>query len=208
MQAFEGFRVLDLTHVLAGPFCTYQLGVLGAEVIKIEPPGEPDMVRDMGSPGAFDQPGLSTLFVTQSANKKAITLNLKVESGRDIFRKLVVSADVLVENYRAGALEALGLGYDSLRALNSRLVYCSMTGYGHTGAKRTHTAFDNVIQAFSGLMASTGTPRLHRYRWEPQCSTMARGRRPHSPSRPPSPGGNEPVKGNAWTWRCWMPPLC
>ena len=158
MQAFEGFRVLDLTHVLAGPFCTYQLGVLGAEVIKIEPPGEPDMVRNMGSPGAFDEPGLSTLFVTQSANKKAITLNLKVESGRDIFRKLVVSADVLVENYRAGALEALGLGYDSLRALNARLVYCSMTGYGHTGPKRTHTAFDNVIQAFSGLMASTGTP--------------------------------------------------
>ena len=158
MQAFEGFRVLDLTHVLAGPFCTYQLGVLGAEVIKIEAPAEPDMVREMGSLGVFEDPGLSVLFVTQNANKKAITLNLKVEPGRDVFRKLVATADVLVENYRAGSLEALGLGYDSLSAINSRLIYCSMTGFGQTGPKRTHTAFDNVIQAFSGLMASTGTP--------------------------------------------------
>jgi len=88
MQAFEGFRVLDLTHVLAGPFCTYQLGVLGAEVIKVEPPGEPDMVRHMGAPGIFDSDDLSVLYVAQNANKKAITLNLKTAPGKEIFKKL------------------------------------------------------------------------------------------------------------------------
>ena len=158
MQAFEGFRVLDLTHVLAGPFCTYQLGVLGAEVIKIEPPDEPDMVRDMGASPALNATGMGLHFLTQAANKKAITLNLRTETGRDILLKLAVSADVIVENYRAGAMEDLGLGFERLAAINPRLIYCSMTGFGHTGPKRGHTAFDNVIQAFSGLMAGTGTP--------------------------------------------------
>ena len=158
MQPFEGYRVLDLTHVLAGPFCTYQLALLGAEVIKIEPPDEPDMVRPMGPVAALNEAGLGLHYLAQSANKRAMTLDLKSSEGQEILKRLAADADVLVENYRAGALEGLGLGYAALSAINPKLIYCSMTGFGQTGPKGGHTAFDNVIQAFSGLMAATGTP--------------------------------------------------
>ena len=157
MKAFEGYRVLDLTHVLAGPFCTYQLAVLGAEVIKIEAPGDPDMVRAEGASEALNRQGMGTMFQSQGANKRALSLNLKCEAGRAIFRRLVAGADVVVENYRAGAFPSLGLGYEDLASLNPSLVYCSITGFGQTGPKAGHTAFDNVIQARSGLMATTGT---------------------------------------------------
>ena len=158
MKAFEGYRVLDLTHVLAGPFSTYQLAVLGAEVIKIEPPDEPDMVREHGEVEELNHRGLGTFFQTQGANKKALSLNLKTEAGRDIFKRLADTADVVVENYRAGALASMGLGYEDLAETNPSIIYCSMTGFGQTGPKAGHTAFDNVIQAYSGLMATTGTP--------------------------------------------------
>ena len=158
MKAFEGYRVLDLTHVLAGPFSTHQLAVLGADVIKIEPPGEPDMMREHGVLEAQNEQGLGVMFQTQGTNKRAITLNLKTEQGRDIFKRLTDTADVMVVNYRAGALDALGLGYDDLAETNPRLIYCSITGFGQTGPKAGHTAFDPVIQAYSGLMATTGTP--------------------------------------------------
>ena len=157
MQAFEGYRVLDLTHVLAGPFCTYQLAVLGADVIKIESPTELDLVRHLGVDASLNAAAMSTLFQTQSANKRSLTVNLKTQNGREIFKRLLKTADVVVENYRCGALEALGLGVDVMHEVNERLVICSITGYGQTGPKRSHTAFDNVIQAFSGLMAVTGT---------------------------------------------------
>ena len=156
MQPLNNIRVLDLTHVLAGPFCTYQLAVLGADVIKIEAPSNPDMMRD-----DLEQVGvgadLSLRYCAQSAGKRAITLNLKTEQGRDIFKQLVATADVLMENYRCGVMDELGLGYESMAALNPRLIYCSLTGYGHTGPKAKHPAYDNVIQAFSGLMAATGS---------------------------------------------------
>ena len=157
MKAFEGYRVLDLTHVLAGPFSTYQLAVLGAEVIKIEPPDAPDMVREEGAVEALNREGMGIMFQSQGANKRGLSLNLKSEAGRDIFKRLAAGADVVVENYRAGALPSLGLGYDELAALNPSLIYCSITGFGQTGPKAGHTAFDNVIQARSGLMATTGT---------------------------------------------------
>lgn len=102
MKAFEGYRVLDLTHVLAGPFCTYQLAVLGAEVIKIEPPGEPDMMRAEGGIESLNRRGMGALFQSQGANKRALSLDLKTEAGRAIFKRLAGGADVVVENYRAG----------------------------------------------------------------------------------------------------------
>ena len=157
MKAFEGYRVLDLTHVLAGPFSTYQLAVLGAEVIKVEPPDAPDIVRVEGAVEALNREGMGVMFQSQGANKRGLSLNLKSEAGRDIFKRLAAGADVVVENYRAGALPSLGLGYDELAALNPSLIYCSITGFGQTGPKAGHTAFDNVIQARSGLMATTGT---------------------------------------------------
>ena len=158
MQAFEGIRVLDMTHVLAGPFSTYQLAVLGADVIKIEPVGDPDMNRGVGAVDALSDGGMGSHFQSQAANKRAMTLNLKCAEGREIFRELARNADVIVENFRAGGMERLGLGYEDLRAVNPRIVYCSITGFGHTGPKRGHGAFDNVIQAFSGMMETTGHP--------------------------------------------------
>ena len=158
MQPFEGIRVLDMTHVLAGPFSTYQLAVLGADVIKIEAVGDPDMNRGVGAVDALSDAGMGSHFQSQAANKRAMTLNLKSSKGREIFRALARDADVVVENFRAGAMERLGLGYDDLRAVRPDIVYCSITGFGQTGPKRGHGAFDNVIQAFSGMMEATGHP--------------------------------------------------
>ena len=154
----HGVRVLDLTHVLAGPFAGYQLAVMGAEVIKIESPEEPDQARYQGSDAALNDAGMGTAFLSQASNKKALALNLKTEAGRQVLRQLVQTADVLIENYRPGAFEALGLGYADLSALNPRLVYCSISAFGSSGPKRELTAYDGVVQAYAGMMAMTGEP--------------------------------------------------
>lgn len=154
----DGTRVLDLTHVLAGPFASYQLAVLGADVIKIEAPDEPDQARFQGSDPQLSDAGLGTAFLAQAANKRCLTLNLKSEAGRRVLRELVQTADVLIENYRPGAMDSLGLGYEALSRLNPALVYCSVSAFGSTGPKRALTAYDGVIQAYSGIMAMTGEP--------------------------------------------------
>ena len=154
----EGIRVLDLTHVLAGPFGSYQLAVLGAEVIKIEAPDEPDQARFQGSDHDLNDVGMGTAFLAQGSNKQSITLNLKTDAGRQILRQLVHTADILIENYRPGALDALGLGYADLSALKPDLIYCSISAFGSTGPKRELTAYDGVIQAYAGMMAMTGEP--------------------------------------------------
>ena len=150
-KALQGIRVLDLTHVLAGPFAGYQLAVMGAEVIKIEAPDEPDQARFQGSDHALNDEGMGTAFLAQGANKQSLTLNLKTPMGRELLRELVLTADVLLENYRPGALDALGLGYAELSALKPELVYCSISAFGSTGPKRELTAYDGVIQAYSGM---------------------------------------------------------
>ena len=157
MQPFSNIRVIDLTHVIAGPFCTYQLAVLGADVIKIEPPATPDMVRarKAGFPNGED--GLGAVYTSQGANKRAISIDLEHSSGKEILSRLVEDADVLVENYRAGALAGLGFGYETVKSIRPDIIYCSLTGFGQTGPDGSRTAYDNVIQAASGLMASNGT---------------------------------------------------
>lgn len=122
MKPLEGIRVLDLTHVLAGPFCTHQLGVLGADVIKVEPPGNPDMTREEGVVPALNDAGYGTYFQAQNAGKRAITLNLKDKAGRKILRSLIETADVLVQNYAGDALQELGFGYDAVSAIQPRLI--------------------------------------------------------------------------------------
>jgi crotonobetainyl-CoA:carnitine CoA-transferase CaiB-like acyl-CoA transferase len=156
-RPFEGIRVIDVTHVLAGPFATYQLAVLGADVIKVEHPDEPDQSRSGGTDKVLNRAQLGTSFLAQASNKRAITLDLKTERDRDILKKLVATADVFVENYRPGALEALGLGYAALSAINPRLIYASFSAFGDSGPYRQRTAYDHVIQATSGIMAMTGT---------------------------------------------------
>jgi crotonobetainyl-CoA:carnitine CoA-transferase CaiB-like acyl-CoA transferase len=160
-RPFEGIRVIDVTHVLAGPFAAYQLGVLGADVIKVEHPDEPDQSRGSGTDKALNRRNMGTAFLTQASNKRSITLDLKTEGDRAILKKLVATADVFVENYRPGALAALGLGYEDLAAINPRLIYASFSAFGQNGPRGRQTAYDHVIQATSGIMAMTGTEEVH-----------------------------------------------
>jgi crotonobetainyl-CoA:carnitine CoA-transferase CaiB-like acyl-CoA transferase len=160
-RAFAGIRIIDITHVLAGPFAAYQLALQGADVIKVEHPDDPDQSRGTGSDRALNRTNMDTGFLTQAANKRAITLDLKTPAGQEILRKLVATADVLVENYRPGAFEALGLGYDDLRKINPTLIYASFSAFGQGGPRRTQTAYDHVIQSTSGIMAMTGTPEAN-----------------------------------------------
>jgi len=160
-RPFEGIRIIDITHVLAGPFAAYQLAVLGADVIKVEHPNEPDQSREGGTDRALDRRKMGTSFLTQGSNKRSITLDLKTEMGREILKKLIARADVLVENYRPGAFAALGLGYEAVSQINPRLIYCSISAFGQDGVRREQTAYDHVIQATSGIMASTGTEAVN-----------------------------------------------
>ena len=160
-RPFEGIRVIDVTHVLAGPFATYQLAVLGADVIKVEHPDDPDQSRGAGTDKELNRRNMGTAFLTQASNKRSITLDLKQEKDRDILKKLVATADVFVENYRPGAFEALGLGYEALSAINPRLIYASFSAFGQSGPRGPQTAYDHVIQATSGIMAMTGTKEVN-----------------------------------------------
>ncbi len=154
MRPFEGIVIIDITHVLAGPFAAYQLGLLGADVIKIEHPRDHDQSRDTGGDRALNAQKMGTGYLTQGSNKRSITLDLKREKGREILKQLVRGADVLVENWRSGAFPALSLGYDDLRPINPRLIYCSMTAFGQEGPRCEQTAYDQLIQATSGMMAT------------------------------------------------------
>ncbi len=156
MQPFENIRVLDLTHVLAGPFCTFQLGVLGADVIKIEPVNSPDMTRPEGVSPELNDQLRGTFFMAQSAGKRAVALDLRSAEGKELFLRLVETADVLVQNYTGAALDRLGFGYTALAKVNPKLIYCSLSGFGCTGPKAEHPAYDVVIQAWSGIMAANG----------------------------------------------------
>jgi len=161
MRPYEGIKIIDVTHVLAGPFAAYQLAVLGADVIKVEHPRDYDQSRDSGSDHALNRQRMGTGYLTQGSNKRAITLDLKHEKGREVLKRLVTDADVLVENWRSGAFPALGLGYEDLSPLNPRLIYCSMTAFGQEGPRGEQTAYDQLIQATSGMMATTGTPEVN-----------------------------------------------
>jgi len=158
LKPFDGIRVVDFTHVLAGPSATYQLAVMGADVIKIEPLHEPDMYREIGNSAELAKEGRGTEFLSQNGNKRSLSLDLSAPDGVAVARRLIETADVMVENYRFGVMERHGLGYDAVSALNPRIIYCSLTGFGHTGPKARHPAYDVVIQAYSGLMAANGTP--------------------------------------------------
>ncbi|PXW27518.1 CaiB/BaiF CoA transferase family protein [Paraburkholderia caballeronis] len=151
-----GVRVLDLTNVLAGPFAGYQLALLGAEVIKIETPGTGDLARQLGADPALNRRGMGTSFLAQNAGKRSMTLNLKREAGKAIFRRLVAEADVVLENYRPGVMARLGLDYAALKEVRPTLVYCSISGYGQGGPLATAPAYDQIIQGRSGVMSITG----------------------------------------------------
>lgn len=153
MPPLDGLKVVDLTRVLAGPFCTMLLGDMGADVVKVE---EPEHGDDTRAWAPFIADGWSSYFIGVNRNKRSLALNLKSPDGPDVLRRLAASADVFVENFRPGTLERLGLGYAQLSAINPRLIFASVTGYGHTGPRRNQAGYDPVLQAESGLMAITG----------------------------------------------------
>lgn len=156
-QPLSGLRVIDLTQVLAGPYAAYQLGLMGAEVLKIETPGVGDWSRDKGHLPALNAEGMGLTYLTQNANKKSVTLNLKTAEGVDILKRLVRDADVFIENFRPGTIRRLGLSFDVLRDINPRIVYCSISAFGQDGEMSHRPAYDHVIQGMSGIMKTTGT---------------------------------------------------
>lgn len=172
-QIMKGVRVLDLTNVLAGPFATLHLALMGAEVIKIERPGSGDLARKLGTMTDLNEQLMGTSFLAQNANKKSMTLNTKTSEGKEIFRKLVKHADVLVENFRPGVMKRLELDYETLKAINPGLVYCAISGFGQTGPDAHKPAYDQIIQGLSGEMSVNGDERLNPLRAGfPVCDTV------------------------------------
>jgi len=158
MRPFDGIRIVDLTQILAGPYCTYQLGLLGAEVIKIELPGQGDWVRLTGIDPELAKAGMGTHFLSQNAGKKSVTVNMKDDRGCDIVKKLIETADVFVENFRPGAAKRLGLAYEDVCEIKPDIVYCSLSAYGQDGPISHRKGYDHVLQGTTGIMSLTGTP--------------------------------------------------
>lgn len=172
-KILDGIRVLDLTNVLSGPFSTVHLALLGAEVIKIENPKDGDLARKLGNVPALNKQLMGTSFLAQNANKKSVTLDLKSHEGKEVFRRLLATADVVVENFRPGVMERLGFGYDAMSAINPRIVYCAISGFGQTGPDAFKPAYDQIIQGLSGVMAVNGDERLNPLRCGfPVCDTV------------------------------------
>ena len=163
-KPLHGITVLDLTNVLAGPFCCHQLAHLGATVIKVEAPGRGDLARQLGADGALNEKLMGVSFLAQNAGKKSVTLNLKDPRGKDILKKLVKQADVLVENFRPGVMDRLELGYDVLAKVNPALIYCAISGFGQSGPMKKLPAYDQIVQGLSGIMTITGEEDQQTYR--------------------------------------------
>jgi CoA:oxalate CoA-transferase len=173
MKLLEGIKVIDLTMVLSGPFATLHLALLGAEVIKIEPPDSGDLARKLGNVPKLNEELMGTSFLAQNANKKSITLNLKHPEAQRIFRKLVETTDVVIENFRPGVMDRFGLSYRSLCEINPRLIYCAISGFGQSGPDALKPAYDQIIQGLSGVMAINGDERLNPLRCGfPVCDTV------------------------------------
>ncbi len=168
MQPLEDLRVLDISRALAGPYCAMMLGDLGADVIKVELPGRGDESRSWGPPFVgkpyATYPGESTYFMAMNRSKRSLTINLKSPEGQEIIRRLVKVSDVLVENFRTGIMDKMGLGYEDLHALNPRLVYCSISGYGRNGPYAERPGYDFILQAEGGIMGITGPVEGPPYR--------------------------------------------
>jgi formyl-CoA transferase len=164
MGPLTGIKVLELGTLIAGPFCGKTLADFGAEVIKIENPDGGDLARKLGCVTKLNQQLMGTSFLAQNANKKSLTLNLKLDAAKKVFLELADTADVVVENFRPGVMDRLGVGFAVLSARNPRLVYCAISGFGQTGPDAHKPAYDQIIQGLSGVMAINGDERLNPLR--------------------------------------------
>jgi crotonobetainyl-CoA:carnitine CoA-transferase CaiB-like acyl-CoA transferase len=168
-----GVRVLDLTNVLAGPYCAYQLALLGADVLKVETPEGGDLARQLGAAPELNRALMGASFLAQNAGKRSAALDLKSEQGKADFLALVARADVVVENFRPGVMDRLGLGWERLRGVKPDLIYCAISGFGQTGPMRGNPAYDQIVQGLSGVMSVTGTPETAPLRaGYPACDTL------------------------------------
>jgi CoA:oxalate CoA-transferase len=158
IKPLRGIRVLDLTNVLAGPFACHQLAHMGADVIKVEARGSGDLARQLGADTALNQAHMGVSFLAQNPGKRSITLDLKHPKGKEVFLRLVRTADVVVENFRPGVMDRLGLGHAELMKIRPALVYCAISGFGQDGPLRDLPAYDQIIQGMSGIMSITGAP--------------------------------------------------
>jgi len=156
IKPLHGIRVLDLTNVLAGPFCCHQLAHMGADVIKVEARHGGDLARQLGADVELNRRDMGVSFLAQNPGKRSITLNLKDERAKEAFRKLVRTADVVVENFRPGVMDRLGVGYEALAKENPTLIYCAISGFGQDGPLRDLPAYDQIIQGMCGVMSITG----------------------------------------------------
>lgn len=169
----EGIRVLDLTNVLSGPYATYQMAMLGAEVIKVENPAGGDLARQLGASPALNAALMGTSFLAQNAGKKSVTLDLKKPAAKALFRRLLESADVIVENFRPKVMERLGFSWEEVRKINPRIVYCAISGFGQTGPLSANPAYDQIVQGYSGVMSITGDAQSAPLRvGYPLCDTL------------------------------------
>lgn len=169
----RGVRVLDLTNVLSGPYATYQMAMLGAEVIKVENPDGGDLARKLGASPALNAQMMGTSFLAQNAGKKSVTIDLKHPDGKALFRELLATADVVVENFRPKVMERLGFGYEAVKAIRPSIVYCSISGFGQDGPMSGNPAYDQIVQGLSGVMSITGDAQSAPLRvGYPLCDTL------------------------------------
>lgn len=169
----KGITVLDLTNVLAGPFCCHQLAHMGADVIKVEVPGRGDLARELGPDTELNAALMGVSFLAQNAGKRSVTLNLKHDKGVALFKRMVAKADVVVENFRPGVMDRLGVGYSVLKEVKPDLVYCAISGFGQDGPMRDMPAYDQIIQGISGVMSITGSAESAPLRvGYPLCDTI------------------------------------
>ncbi|MDM0050001.1 CaiB/BaiF CoA-transferase family protein [Variovorax sp. J22R115] len=163
-RPLQGIRVLDLTNVLAGPFACHQLAHMGADVIKVETRNGGDLARQLGADADLNKRFMGVSFLAQNPGKRSITIDFKHPTGKEVFRKLVQTADVVIENFRPGVMKRLGLGYEELLQENPSLIYCAISGFGQDGPLRDLPAYDQIIQGMSGVMSITGAPENAPYR--------------------------------------------
>ena len=156
LKPLQNVRILDLTNVLAGPFCCHQLAHMGADVIKVEVPGSGDLARQLGADPELNKKLMGVSFLAQNTGKRSITINMKSDKGKAVFKRLVRSSDVVVENFRPGVMDRLGVGYETLKTEKPGLIYCAISGFGQDGPLRDLPAYDQIIQGMSGVMSITG----------------------------------------------------
>ncbi|MEL0322171.1 MAG: CoA transferase, partial [Gammaproteobacteria bacterium] len=162
-KPLKGFRIMDVTNVLSGPFCGYQLGLLGAEIIKVEAP-DGDLARQLGANAHWNNERMGISFLAQNAGKRSIAINLKTDDGKQIFKDLLKSSDAVIENFRPGVMDRLGLGFEACRSIKDPIIYCAISGFGQEGPLKDNPAYDQIIQGMSGVMDITGDTTTPPYR--------------------------------------------